>query len=194
MKFMHIPMNIPNILTLLRIAAIPVIVLTYYLPFPGNHATTAVIFAIAAITDWLDGYLARNWQQTSPFGEFLDPVADKLIVAVALVLIVADTPLPLLSIPAAVIIGREIVISALREWMAEIGKRASVAVSFIGKFKTSLQMLALFILLGVNPKHMTWMAYVGYLFLYVSAALTLWSMVMYLKTAWPNLLLTEQHK
>src|SRR5262245_50419450 len=106
-------MTIPNLLTLLRIAAIPIIVLLFYLPFPGNHAVTAVIFAIAAITDWLDGYLARNWKQMSSFGAFLDPVADKLLVAIALVLIISEHSLrlPYIAIPAAIIVGREIVIS-----------------------------------------------------------------------------------
>lgn len=180
-------MNIPNILTIFRIIAIPFLFLFYYLPFPGHHLVTAIVFAIAAITDWLDGYLARHWQQSSSFGAFLDPVADKLLVAVALVIIVSEHPMTFLSIPAAIIIGREIVISALREWMAELGKRASIAVSFIGKIKTSVQMLSLVILLAINPHHpLTWVGILGYICLFVAAALTLWSMCMYLRVAWPE--------
>ncbi len=132
--------NIPNILTLLRIVLIPVLVVVFYLPGPWSYQISALIFGVAAITDWLDGYLARRLQQTSPFGAFLDPVADKLMVAVALVLLVQDNPSELFAVPAAVIIGREIVISALREWMAEIGARTRVAVSIVGKVKTTLQM------------------------------------------------------
>lgn len=180
-------MNTPNILTLLRIIAIPFLFFCFYIPFPGHHIATAIIFALAAITDWLDGYLARKWDMSSPFGAFLDPVADKLIVAVALVIIVAEHPMPMLSLPAAIIIGREIVVSALREWMAELGKRASVAVSMIGKVKTGFQMFALVILLALAPtKGVTWIGVIGYVFLVIAAALTLWSMVMYLKVAWPE--------
>lgn len=179
-------MNVPNMLTLLRIAAVPFLVFVYYLPIPHRHIVMGIIFAIAAITDWLDGYLARNWEQTSKFGAFLDPVADKLLIAVALVLIISEHSFPLLPIPAAIIIGREIVISGLREWMAEIGKRASVAVSFVGKVKTAIQMISLVILLASDPAHLHWTAYVGYFLLYLAAGLTLWSMVMYLKTAWPE--------
>lgn len=180
-------MNIPNILTILRIVAIPFLFLFYYLPFPGHHIVTALVFALAAFTDWLDGYLARHWQQSSSFGAFLDPVADKLLVAVALVIIVAAHPMSILAIPAAVIIGREIVISALREWMAELGKRASIAVSFVGKVKTVFQMVSLIILLSLNPAQPTnWLGIIGYICLFVAAALTLWSMVMYLRVAWPE--------
>lgn len=180
-------MNIPNILTLMRIFAIPFLFLFYYLPFPGHHIVTAIVFAIAAFTDWLDGYLARHWQQASSFGAFLDPVADKLLVAVALVIIVSEHPMTLLSIPASIIIGREIVISALREWMAELGKRASIAVSLVAKVKTGFQMVSLIILLSINPHlPINWIGIIGYLCLFVAAALTLWSMVMYLRVAWPE--------
>lgn len=180
-------MTIPNILTIIRIGAIPIFVLVFYLPTKWNHLLAAIIFALAAITDWLDGYIARNWQMTSSLGEFLDPVADKLIVAVALVLIVGEKNLPFIAIPAAVIVGREIVISALREWMAEIGKRASVAVSFVGKFKTCIQMIALVLLLLYQPSYYVAVGIIGYVLLYLAAILTLWSMVMYIKTAWPDL-------
>lgn len=180
-------MNIPNFLTLLRILLIPIFVLVFYLPFRGNHVATAALFALAALTDWLDGYLARTLKQTSKLGAFLDPVADKLIVAVALVLLVGEKNLPYLAIPAAVIVGREIVVSALREWMAEMGKRASVAVSLIGKIKTFVQMLAVILLLLYVPNYHAWLGITGYILLYLSAILTLWSMVLYLKTAWSDL-------
>src|SRR6476660_8095219 len=120
--------SIPNLLTLLRISLIPIFVLVFYLPFEWHYIASAIIFAIAAATDWLDGYLARKLQQVSPLGAFLDPVADKLIVAVALVLLVQSHASAWLAIPSAVIVGREIVISALREWMAELGKRQRVGV------------------------------------------------------------------
>jgi len=175
--------NIPNILTLLRISLIPLLVLVFYLPFYGHHLFTAGIFAIAAATDWLDGYLARKLKQVSSLGEFLDPVADKLIVAVALVLIVQAYSSPLITIPAAIIVGREIVISALREWMAEIGKRQKVAVSYIGKFKTAGQMISIIILLSQVTTKDSYFAITGYVFIYFSAILTLWSMVIYLIAA-----------
>lgn len=176
-------MNIPNYLTFLRIALIPVFVLMFYLPFHWSRLATAIIFALAALTDWLDGYLARKWQQTSQLGTFLDPVADKLIVAVALVLIVGEKDLPLIALPAAVIVGREIVVSALREWMAELGQRASVSVSLVGKFKTTMQMVAIICLLLYIPHSDQWIGKVGYMFLYVAAFLTLWSMIVYLRAA-----------
>lgn len=184
-------MKIPNIITLLRISIIPVFVLVFYLPFRGNHIVAAIIFLLAAASDWLDGYLARSLHQVSKLGAFLDPVADKLIVAVALVLIVGEKDLPYLAIPAAVIVGREIVISALREWMAEVGKRASVAVSFIGKLKTTIQMAALVALLAYKPGAWVWLGVLGYCLLYVAAILTLWSMVMYLRAAWGDLTFSE---
>ncbi|MFD1384686.1 CDP-diacylglycerol--glycerol-3-phosphate 3-phosphatidyltransferase [Rhodanobacter aciditrophus] len=178
-------MNIPNLLTSLRIFLIPVLVVIYYLPWEGRFHLSAGIFAVAAITDWLDGFLARKLDQATPFGAFFDPVADKVMVSVALVLLVAAYDNPLMTLASAVIVGREIVISALREWMAEIGKRASVAVSFVGKFKTTMQMIAIFILLGNAPG--TLWAHVGEGVLVVAALLTLWSMYVYLKAAWPEL-------
>ncbi len=182
-------MNIPILLTLLRIALIPVLVTVFYLPigYWANFFSTA-IFALAAITDWFDGYLARRWQQTSKFGAFLDPVADKLIVAVALVILVEANPSAWLSIPAVVIIGREITISALREWMAELGERAHVAVSQVGKIKTTAQMTALLMLLYHYPLFGLPIHAIGMSLLYVAAALTLWSMFVYLKAALPILL------
>lgn len=180
-------MNVPNFITFLRILLIPFFVIVFYLPFKNNHIIAAVIFSIAALTDWLDGYLARSLSQVSKLGAFLDPVADKLIVAVALVLLVGESTLPYLAIPAAVIVGREIVVSALREWMAEIGHRASVAVSYVGKIKTFAQMLALFLLLIYQPNQYEWIGIAGYILLYTAAFLTLWSMILYLKAAWHDL-------
>jgi len=179
--------TIPNILTFLRIALIPVFVVAHYLPYAWSHVATTALFGLAALTDWFDGYLARKLEQTSPFGAFLDPVADKLIVAVALILLVQTNPTFLFVIPAAVIVGREIAISALREWMAEIGERTQVSVSFIGKIKTTAQMTALLLLLYRQPLWGFPTNEVGVLLLYVAAILTLWSMVIYLKAAWPLL-------
>jgi CDP-diacylglycerol--glycerol-3-phosphate 3-phosphatidyltransferase len=179
--------SIPNILTYLRIILIPVFTVVFFLPFDGVNIAVTAIFGLAAITDWLDGYLARKWEQTSRFGAFLDPVADKLIVGVALVLLVQANPNFWMAIAAAVIIGREITISALREWMAEIGERAHVAVSSLGKWKTTAQMTALFMLLYHEPLLGIPMYPLGMIFLYIAVVLTLWSMFSYLKAAWPVL-------
>ena len=184
-------MNIPNILTVLRVLLIPIIILLFYLPFKWSYLASSAVFAIAAVTDWLDGYLARKLQQSTPFGAFLDPVADKLMVAVALVLLVEEHSNLWLTLPAAIIIGREIVVSALREWMAELGARAQVAVSNLGKWKTAAQMVALIILLA-NPPLMTFWVGLGYALLIIAAGLTLWSMVNYLMAAWPHLSPTEK--
>lgn len=183
-------MNIPNWLTLFRIILIPIVVLVYYLPFMWKPVwwalpLSAALFTVAALTDLLDGYLARKLGQTTPFGAFLDPVADKLIVAAALVMLAEVHSNPWLTVPAIIIIGREIVISALREWMAELGKRASVAVSMIGKFKTTMQMIAIIVLLSQDPG--TNLSIAGLVLLQVAAALTLWSMIVYLRAAWPEL-------
>lgn len=184
------PYNLPNLLTWLRILAIPLFVGIFYLPdswltpMQKNLAAT-IIFASAAITDWLDGFLARLLNQTSAFGAFLDPVADKLMVAAALIVLVH---LDRLGAPIAlIIIGREIAVSALREWMAQIGKSKSVAVSFLGKIKTTAQMIAIPLLLyhtdlaeGYNAQEIgTWL-------IYAAAFLTLWSMIYYLKAAIPQ--------
>ncbi|TRX76848.1 CDP-diacylglycerol--glycerol-3-phosphate 3-phosphatidyltransferase [Pseudomonas mangiferae] len=186
-------MNIPNLLTILRVLLIPVFILLFYMPFPWSYWAASTIFALACATDWLDGYLARRLGQSTAFGAFLDPVADKLIVAVALVLLVEEHANLWLTLPAVIIIGREIVVSALREWMAELGARAHVAVSSIGKWKTAAQMLALVILLA-NPPLMTFWVLVGYILLIVSAALTLWSMLHYLMAAWPHLSTDSEKK
>ncbi len=181
------PMNVPNSLTVFRIALIPVFILVYFLPFDWAPPVSAIIFGVAALTDALDGFLARMLGQDSNFGAFLDPVADKLIVVAALALLVMHDGGILITIAAIVIIGREIAISALREWMAELGSRTSIAVSWIGKFKTLAQMIALFLLLWQHDiaGMPTWT--VGMLLLYVSVGLTLWSMFHYLRAAWPEI-------
>lgn len=178
-------MNIPNLLTVLRVLLIPIFILLFYVPYHWSYMAASTVFAIAAATDWLDGYLASAATE-HPFGAFLDPVADKLMVAVALVLLVQVHANFWLTLPAAVIIGREIVVSALREWMAELGARAHVAVSNLGKWKTAAQMLALVILLA-NPPLLTFWVVLGYGLLLVAAGLTLVSMVHYLVAAWPHL-------
>lgn len=176
--------NIPNLLTSFRIILIPIFVLIYYLPTAWAHFAAAFIFWLAGVTDLLDGYLARKLNQQTAFGAFLDPVADKIMVAVSLVMIVEHYATVWITIPAMVMICREIIISALREWMAELGERASVAVSSIGKIKTACQMFALLLLIWQYSIEMEW---VGFTFLYIAAALTLWSMFIYLKAAWPLL-------
>ncbi|MEN9985830.1 MAG: hypothetical protein RI925_1332 [Pseudomonadota bacterium] len=181
------PFNFPIFLTWLRVALIPVFVVLFYLPdswlpLAGRNSLGALIFALAAVTDWLDGFLARKWEQTSAFGAFLDPVADKLIVAAALILLVElDRTQAWL---AMVIIGREITISALREWMAQVGERRSVAVAYIGKLKTSTQMVAILLLLywqPIVPGIETPM--LGNFLMVIAAILTLWSMAYYLQMA-----------
>jgi CDP-diacylglycerol---glycerol-3-phosphate 3-phosphatidyltransferase len=181
-------LNIPNLLTLLRILLLPVFVIVFYLPFHGQYLVCAVIFALAALTDWVDGYLARKLKQTTAFGAFIDPVADKLMVAVALVLIVSVYADPWLTIPAVIIICREIVVSALREWMAELSLRSHVAVSHIAKYKTAMQMIALLCLLIAKTLPAPWITLTAYFLLYVAAFLTLYTMMMYLRAALPHLL------
>jgi len=179
--------NLPNILTLIRILLIPVFVVVFYLPWEWKHVVAASIFGVAAATDWLDGYLARKLNQFTPFGAFLDPVADKLIVSAALLVLLQVHATAIFAFPALVIVSREIVVSALREWMAELGKRTSVAVSYLGKVKTVLQMVAITVLLAVDPKKYPEWDIVGTVLLYIAAILTLWTMVIYLRAAWPEL-------
>ncbi|ACT06376.1 MULTISPECIES: CDP-diacylglycerol--glycerol-3-phosphate 3-phosphatidyltransferase [Dickeya] len=177
--------NIPTWLTLFRVVLIPFFVLAFYLPFSWAPMVCAGIFVFAAVTDWFDGFLARRWKQTTRFGAFLDPVADKVMVAVALVLVSEHYHSWWITLPAATMIAREIIISALREWMAELGKRSSVAVSWIGKIKTTAQMVSLVGLLW-RPERMVEAA--GVAALYVAAVLTFWSMFQYLSAAWRDLL------
>jgi CDP-diacylglycerol--glycerol-3-phosphate 3-phosphatidyltransferase len=191
--------NIAILLTWIRIAAIPMVVIVFMLPGYWSKPIAAVIFTLAGLTDWLDGYLARKLNLTSRFGAFLDPVADKLMVSTALVLILWAAPqhndgmwIPnhdmILTICAAVIIGREIVISALREWMAEIGERSAVAVTGIAKLKTIFQMVGVGAMLYTYPIFGILPAYgIGFLLVVAASVLTLWSMMIYLQAAWPLL-------
>ena len=190
-------LTLPTWLTLLRILLIPVLVVTFYLPWQWSNFASAGLFAAAAVTDWLDGWIARRYGLSSAFGAFLDPVADKLMVATALFLIVQGHPTPWMAFWAAVIVGREIAVSALREWMAELGQRATVKVAAIGKIKTVVQMCALLCLLyAVTPdKHpprpQPWLGdpvfHVGDWMLAGAALLTLWAGFLYLRAAWPAL-------
>jgi CDP-diacylglycerol---glycerol-3-phosphate 3-phosphatidyltransferase len=179
--------TIPTILTLLRIALVPVLVVLFYIPYAWSNLACVVVFVLAAVTDIADGVIARRTGQTSRFGAFLDPVADKIMVSTALVLLVQrqETYQVVFAIAAAIIIGREIAISALREWMSELGERALVSVSWVGKTKTVFQMTAIGFLLYHEDIGWIPVALIGELLLYTAAALTLWSMWTYLSAAWP---------
>ena len=184
------PLNIPNLLTWFRIVMIPVFLGIFYVSDATisphvKHVSTTAIFVLAAVTDWLDGYLARKLNQGSAFGAFLDPVADKLMVAAALIMLVGQQQVN--DFVAVIIIGREIAISALREWMAKIGESKSVAVSMIGKVKTTFQMIAIPFLLYQEPLLGLPIAQLGTWLLYFAAVLTLWSMVYYLMLAMPQI-------
>ena len=191
--------NAPNALTLLRLVLIPLFIVAYYLPIALANEIAASIFIVAALTDWLDGYLARRLQQHSSFGAFLDPVVDKLMVVAALVMLAADRQIAagvldarLFAIVVLVIVGREIAVSALREWMAEYGKRSRVAVSFVGKVKTTAQMLAIPFLLWREPLAGLPVLRTGEILLYIAAGLTLWSMLIYIRLAWVDLVRPEK--
>src|SRR5215831_7818921 len=181
------PWNLPNTLTWTRIAAIPLIIVLFYMPYPWADPAAGLLFAAAGVTDSLDGYFARRLGQISRLGAFLDPVADKLIVAVALVLLISKDTRPVLVLTAAVIIGREITISALREWMAEVGSRRKVAVSLLGKYKTILQIVGLATMLYRLPLFGLPTYQLGVTLTVIAAAATLVSMVLYLRAAWPEL-------
>jgi CDP-diacylglycerol---glycerol-3-phosphate 3-phosphatidyltransferase len=179
-------LNLPNALTWIRILAIPLIVAVFFLLPPGWAGPAAgILFALAGVTDYFDGYLARKMGQTSRFGAFLDPVADKLVVATALVLIVQHDPRVFLTIVAAIIIGREITVSALREWMSEIGASAKVAVTWFGKWKTTVQIFGISMMLYENDIGPIPIYLIGEVLLVVAAALTIFSMFDYLRSAWP---------
>ncbi|MGH8213466.1 MAG: CDP-diacylglycerol--glycerol-3-phosphate 3-phosphatidyltransferase [Rhodanobacteraceae bacterium] len=188
--------NLPNALTLFRIALLPVMVAVFYLhdavsavPLRAANATAAGVFVLASVTDWLDGWLARRFNQSSAFGAFLDPVADKLMVAVTLFVLVQSHPTALLAITAAVIVGREIAVSALREWMAFVGERSRVRVQLIGKIKTVVQIIAIIVLLLERDKGAQLLRFwlVGETLLVIAAILTIWSGLVYLRAAWPAL-------
>lgn len=178
-------MNIPIFLTFFRIALIPFFIITFYLPISIAPFLTTLIFFIAGVTDWFDGYLARRWKQTTRFGAFLDPVADKVMITVALTLVVEHYNVFWITLPAVIMISREIIISALREWMAEVGERGVVAVSWLGKVKTTAQMFALG---GLLWRYNPLMEIVAIALLYIAAILTIWSMMQYLKAAKGSLL------
>jgi len=180
-------MNLPNILTVARILLIPIFVIVYIIPGPQTYLLAAMLFGLAAFTDWLDGYLARRLNQATPFGAFLDPVADKLIVVAALAILIGHHSSLWLTIPGLVIIGREIVISALREWMAEMNRRGIVAVTWFARVKTTIQMIAIVVLIANPPVLDRPWVLTGYVLLYVAAAMTLVSMALYLQAAWPTL-------
>lgn len=182
--------TIPNIITMFRVLLIPVFVVVYFLDWRWAHQAGAFIFWFAAITDWFDGYLARKLKQSTPFGAFLDPVADKLIVAAALLMVTHTYASVWITIPAIALLLREIYVSALREWMGRYGSASVVKVSFIGKSKTMAQMLALIGLLSGLEEFMGFPIYwvtLGKILLYVSAVLSAWSMVVYTKAAWNQL-------
>jgi CDP-diacylglycerol--glycerol-3-phosphate 3-phosphatidyltransferase len=183
--------NLPTWLTLFRVLLLPVMVIVYYLPFRGANLTAAIVFILAGFTDWLDGFLARRLNLTSAFGAFLDPVADKLMVAVTLFLLVQSHPGGwqgvLLAVTASVIVGREISVSALREWMAEIGARSKVKVAFLGKLKTAMQMVALVVLLLQHDAETLRLYHIGEALLVIAGVLTIWSGLDYLRAAWPSL-------
>ena len=190
-----LPLTIPNLLTVARICLIPFFIVSYLL-FEGDrgHFITTGIFVIAALTDALDGYLARKLQVTSPFGAFLDPIADKLMVCTALILLVSDTTVlenvlvkGTFVFAAIVIVGREVSVAALREWMAEIGTQTRISSSWMAKVKTVAQMLAIVFLLIGDPIEAISCRLIGELLLYVAVLLTLWTMYVYIRTAWPTL-------
>ena len=193
-----IPLTIPNIITLFRIIVIPVFVLAFIIPsYPYKPLILVSMFFLAGISDWVDGYLARKLEQQSAFGAFLDPVADKLMVATAMILLVMAHPGTektglLIIFPAIVIIGREITISALREWMANVGAQTKVKVNFIGKLKTASQMIAIGFLLYDQNIGSFDPTLVGYILLYIATILTLWSMIVYLRASWPSLVENEK--
>lgn len=176
--------NIPNLLTSFRIFLIPVFLVVFYLPYEYATTLAALIFVLAAVTDALDGWVARKLDQMTKFGAFFDPVADKIMVAAALIVVVEAYSSLWITVPALIIISRELIVSALREWMAEIGKRATVAVSSMGKLKTVAQMVAL---TGLLWQVNTLVNVLATMALYVSAILTLWSMYVYMNSAWRDL-------
>ena len=177
--------TLPTAITLFRIALIPLFVIVFYLPFNWANVAATAIFALASLSDWMDGYLARSMQLESSFGAFLDPVADKLMVVVIIVLLVEATPSIYLTLPSVVIIAREISISALREWMAQLGSSTTVKVSFIGKAKTVSQMLALGFMIFAEPFMGLPTFQLGLFIYYIAAILTIVSMGIYLRAAWP---------
>ncbi len=186
-------LNLANMLTLFRIASIPVVVICFYSEvIPHARPVAAILFGIAAVTDFIDGWVARRYAQTSRFGEFLDPVADKLMVSIVLVMLVQADARWFEDVIAMIIIGREITVSALREWMATIGERASVKVSMVGKIKTTLQMLGITFMVYQESLFGIPVYTVGFVLLVLAAIMTIWSMIIYLKAAWPSIVEDQQ--
>ncbi len=180
-------MNIANLVTVSRVMMIPFVIVLHYSGLPHSNLLAGGLFAIASLTDWLDGYLARRLKQTSAFGAFLDPVADKLLVVAALVLLVANFPAIWFVLPVAIIIAREVFVSALREWMANCNQRDLVKVGYIGKVKTTVQMIGITILIGVDAQTPAVFTQLGIVMVYASAVFSLWSMILYLRAALPTL-------
>lgn len=185
-------LNLAIVLTLFRIAAIPAVVICFYSTIPNARPIAAIIFGIAAVTDFIDGWVARRFNQTSRFGEFLDPVADKLMVAIVLVMLVQAQSGWFEDVIAMIIIGREITVSALREWMATIGERANVKVGMAGKIKTTFQMFGIAFMVYKVPMFGVDMYTAGFALLVVAAGLTIWSMFIYLKAAWPSIISDQE--
>ncbi len=183
--------HLPNLLTILRVLLIPVMIVFFYLPVRWAGEAACAVFVIASLTDFLDGYFARKHETFSKFGAFLDPVADKLTVTTALVILLQDHPTIPMMVATAIIIGRELTVSALREWMAELGNRGAVNVQFIGKIKTIFQMTAISFLLYEADLFGLPIYRIGIYLLHIAAVLTLWSMLVYLKAAWPMMRETE---
>ena len=182
-------MTFSNYLTVVRILMVPLMVLVFYAPFGWSHAVSVLVFAAAAATDWLDGYMARRLSETTKLGAFLDPVADKLLVVVTLVMLVGRFDAAIV-LPALVIISREIIVSALRERMAQLGASGEVTVSALGKVKMGFQVAAIVVLLYAAPDDL--LRFLGYLLMYTAMALTLWSMLVYMRDAWPALVAGDQ--
>jgi CDP-diacylglycerol---glycerol-3-phosphate 3-phosphatidyltransferase len=180
-------MNLANFFTVLRVLMIPMFMGLYYIEFPWHRLLAAFVFILACVTDWLDGHIARKLNQTSRFGAFLDPVADKLLVTITLVILAASYPSPWYVIPAALIVAREVMVSALREWMAEHQQRDAVKVGKVGKVKTTFQMIAIGVLLTTDPQGPALLWASGYALVNFAALLTLWSLFIYLRSAWPLL-------
>lgn len=181
-------LNIPNLLTLLRVSLIPIMVIIFYMPFKFHYILAAVIFTFASLTDWLDGFLARRLGQETSFGAFCDPLADKLIVIIALMLLISKYNSLWVTLPAIIIVSREIIVSGLREWMAKIGLSSKVAVVYTAKIKTATQMISIILLLGsASNNYNILISDFGIVLLLISSVLTIWTMFLYLNNAWQDI-------
>jgi CDP-diacylglycerol--glycerol-3-phosphate 3-phosphatidyltransferase len=180
--------NVPNTLTLLRISLIPILVIIYYADFSYHYMIAAMVFTLASMTDWLDGFLARRYNQLTNFGAFCDPLADKLIVIIALILLVSRYHSVLVSVAAIIIVSRELIISGLREWMAKVGCTHNTTVTYSAKVKTTLQMVAIACLMALTESHLVLLINISIILLFIAAALTLWTMYGYLYKSWQNII------